>query len=711
MSQYRTAVTVIVDSMPKVSAITEDLDPLCNGNTLSEEVLEGLIPDITWNTVSSQKDSTWLVSMDEEDAELLTPNTQFYYGHDYSLIYRVENNCGSDETSIDVDVYGAPTFDNAELDIEEEQCISSPIAVNMPNHEDHGSVATESWEYASAFDVAIEDAEFEPLNLQQGISATGDYYIRGHIVNGCDESYTETAIVSVFDKPVIASIEDTELGICFGAEINPAVPDVDEDEYIAANKEGWLKVQDDEEADPVELTFPQTANMDWNGVRICYFATNGCGTSYSDTITLTVHPDLALTVSHNLTADYICPAVGVVLTANTPVADATFEWSNDDEGGLTATTGNPVTAKNGSEDDEHFYTVVATDAFGCHDTATTAVAVVFHNDVVDDTVEICELELPYTYVYGDQDTTLQRAGSHIVKVPQADGCDYVVNLTLATREVTIIDYHANLCSDDDEYIWNAVEGMERTYTEAASDTIHIYYTGSQCDSILHCINVTQGEPSLVVTDPQLSGTTGQTLSTTVFGRSECDNNIKVAIEYDLYKDGVMVSPDDYGTLNLTTAIPDLNLSFGRNVHAASGSIPGSTFNMYNYQYGYFYLGFFGTAPNTVTATWNEPGEYKIVFRVVGRTGGMDYPYQSSPGVVIGGGGGSTTSVYATGSLIMYVSGEGGNEGQESDTDNGQSGMIAISAVQDNPAIGATSTFAVNIENPASSDPDTKVALD
>ena len=90
---------------------------------------------------------------------------------------------------------------------------------------------------------------------------------------------------------------------------------------------------------------------------------------------------------------------------------------------------------------------------------------------------------------------------------------------------------------------------------------------------------------------------------------------------------------------------------------------------------------------------------------------MDYPYQSSPGVVIGGGGGTTTSVYATDSLIMYVSGEGGNEGQEADVNNGQNGMITISAIQDNPVIGATSTFAVNIENPAEADPQTKVALD
>ncbi|MBR4487416.1 MAG: choice-of-anchor J domain-containing protein [Bacteroidales bacterium] len=709
----RTPVAVIVDSVPEVSAITGELDPLCNGESLNADVLAELVPEISWNTADEQSQTTqWMVSVDEEDAVELNDNTNiFYYNHYYTLIYSATNNCGTDETSIDVEVHDAPAFDNNDLEIEEEQCINSPIAVTMPGFEDHGSDVTGSWEYASAFDVTPDEAEFEPLNIQEGITATGDYYIRGYIENDCGGDYTAIAMVSVFDKPVIAPIEDKDLGICFGANINPEVPYVDEDEYIAATAEGWLKVQDDEEADPVELTFPQTADMDWNDVRICYFATNDCGTTYSDTITLTVHPDIALTVRHDLTAPYICPAVGVELTASTPIADATFEWSNDDEGGLVSTTGNPVAAKNGSEDVDHYYTVVATDGFGCRDTATTTVAVVFHNDLVYDTVEICELELPYTYVYGDQDTTLQRAGSHIVKFPQADGCDYVVNLTLATREVTIIDYHANLCSDGDTYYWDAVEGMERTYTEAASDTIHIYYTGSQCDSILHCINVTQGEPSLVITDPQLSGFTGEALSTTVFGRTECDNNLKVAIEYDLYKDGEMVNPDDYGTLNFTTAIPDLNLSFGRNVHAATGSIPASTFNMYNYQYGYFYLGFFGTAPNTVTATWNQPGEYKIVFRVVGRTGGMDYPYQSSPGVVIGGGGGTTTSVYATDSLIMYVSGEGGNEGQEADVNNGQNGMITISAVQDNPVIGATSTFAVNIENPAEADPQTKVALD
>ena len=709
----RTPVAVIVDSVPEVSAITGELDPLCDGESLNADVLAELVPEISWNTADEQSQTTqWMVSVDEEDAVELNDNTNiFYYNHYYTLIYSATNNCGTDETSIDVEVHDAPAFDNNELDIEEEQCINSPIEVTMPGFEDHGSDVTGSWEYASAFDVAPEDAEFEPLDLQQGITATGDYYIRGYIENDCGGDYTAIAMVSVFDKPVIAPIEDKDLGICFGAEINPETPYVDEDEYIAAASGRWLKVQDDDIADPVEITFPVTADMDWDGVRICYAATNDCGTTYSDTITLTVHPDIALTVSHDLTAPYICPAVGVELTASTPIADATFEWSNDDEGGLVSTTGNPVAAKNGTEDVDHYYTVVATDAFGCRDTATTTVAVVFHNDIVYDTVEICELELPYTYVYGDQDTTLQRAGNHIVKFSQADGCDYVVNLTLATREVTIIDYHANLCSDGDTYYWDAVEGMERTYTEAASDTIHIYYTGSQCDSILHCINVTQGEPSLVITDPQLSGFTGEALSTTVFGRTECDNNLKVAIEYDLYKDGEMVNPDDYGTLNFTTAIPDLNLSFGRNVHAATGSIPASTFNMYNYQYGYFYLGFFGTAPNTVTATWNEPGEYKIVFRVVGRTGGMDYPYQSSPGVVIGGGGGTTTSVYATDSLIMYVSGEGGNEGQEADVNNGQNGMITISAIQDNPVIGATSTFAVNIENPAEADPQTKVALD
>ena len=709
----RTPVAVIVDSVPEVSAITGELDPLCNGESLNADVLAELVPEISWNTADEQSmTAQWMVSVDEEDAVELNDNTNiFYYNHYYTLIYSATNNCGTDETSIDVEVHDAPAFDNNDLEIEEEQCINSPIAVTMPGFEDHGSDVTGSWEYASAFDVTPDEAEFEPLNIQEGITATGDYYIRGYIENDCGGDYTAIAMVSVFDKPVIAPIEDKDLGICFGANINPEVPYVNEDEYIAATAEGWLKVQDDDEADPVELTFPQTADMDWNDVRICYFATNDCGTTYSDTITLTVHPDIALTVSHDLTAPYICPAVGVELTASTPIADATFEWSNDDEGGLVSTTGNPVAAKNGTEDVDHYYTVVATDAYGCHDTATTTVAVVFHNDLVYDTVEICELELPYTYAYGDQDTTLQRAGSHIVKFSQADGCDYVVNLTLATRQVTIIDYHANLCSDGDTYYWDAVEGMERTYTEAASDTIHIYYTGSQCDSILHCINVTQGEPSLVITDPQLSGFTGEALSTTVFGRTECDNNLKVAIEYDLYKDGEMVNPDEYGTLNFTTAIPDLNLSFGRNVHAATGSIPASTFNMYNYQYGYFYLGFFGTAPNTVTATWNQPGEYKIVFRVVGRTGGMDYPYQSSPGVVIGGGGGTTTSVYATDSLIMYVSGEGGNEGQEADVDNGQNGMITISAIQDNPVIGATSTFAVNIENPAEADPQTKVALD
>ena len=711
MSQYRTPVTVLVDSLPQVGTF-DDPDPLCNGDNLSQEALEELLPEISWNTHSDDPDSrieVWMVSADDEEPELLTDDMVFYYGNDYTLIRRATNNCGSAQSAAHITVYAPPAF-TEEADIPEEICANTPIELDMPMSDETGTDEETWWEYTG-----VEEEDYQELDTESGIPAIGQYYIRARIENTCGSSATDPVLVEVRDLPAIAPVEVTEIATCFGQAISPEAPEV---EYnLSQGTATWVLVQDDLTADPVELTFPQTADMSWDGVRICYAATNDCGTTYADTITLTVHPDIALTVTSDFEQnglEFICPAVGAELTA--AAADGinitSYVWTSlDEEGGLVETEGNPVHARRGSVDVEHFYQVIATDEFGCRDTAATAVAIVFHDVLTYDTVEICENELPYTYGDAYSDTTLQRPGTHIVYLTQPNGCDNAVSLTLNVREYDIIDFHYGLCGEGDSYTWQFEDYEPRTYTGSARDTIRISYTSAPCDSLLLCITVTQGEPYLVVTDPQLSGTAGETLSTTVFGRTDCENAMKVAIEYDIYKDGELVNPDDYGRLNLTTAIPDLNLQFGRDVHAASGSIPANTFNMYNYQYGYFYLNFFAYAPNTVTATWNEPGEYKIVFRVVGRTGGMDYPYQSTPGVVIGGGGGSTTSVYATDSLIMYVSAEGGNEGQESDVNNGQNGMITISAVQDNPVIGATSTFAVNVENPGETDPKTKVALD
>ncbi|MBR4487417.1 MAG: hypothetical protein IKO89_02510, partial [Bacteroidales bacterium] len=400
MSEDRTAVAVIVDSLPQVGTF-DDPDPLCNGDNLTEEVLEELLPEIIWNTISDNADSrieVWMVSVNDEEPELLTDDMVFYYGNDYTLIRKAINNCGENQSEAHITVYAPPAF-TEEVDIPEELCANTPIELDMPMSDETGTDEETWWEYTG-----VEEEDYQELDTESGIPAIGQYYIRARIENTCGGNATDPVLVEVRDLPAIAPVEVTEIATCFGQAISPEAPEV---EYnLSQGTATWVLVQDDQTADPVELTFPQTADMSWDGVRICYAATNDCGTTYADTLTLTVHPDLALTVSHDLTAPYICPAVGVELTASTPVADATFEWSNDDEGGLVSTTGNPVAAKNGSEDVNHYYTVVATDGFGCRDTATTTVAVVFHNDLVYDTVEICELELPYTYVYGDQDTTL-----------------------------------------------------------------------------------------------------------------------------------------------------------------------------------------------------------------------------------------------------------------------------------------------------------------
>ena len=202
-----------------------------------------------------------------------------------------------------------------------------------------------------------------------------------------------------------------------------------------------------------------------------------------------------------------------------------------------------------------------------------------------------------------------------------------------------------------DYAYQSVPGQviggagSHTTTTVANDTIYMTVTDAETPA-----TPTEPDPSVdgmididtTVFAEVIGGTSVLPVDVTDIAGIGTSDGTKVALDYEVYRDGELVSNmADYGTLNFATYYDQMGSYVGRNLTAGSGSIPQSTFRVIYYQYGYFYLDFLSNTTSRLTATWNEPGEYKVKFTLRLREGGQDYALTYGDDNRLVGGGGST----------------------------------------------------------------------
>ena len=689
---YSNAVVLRVDSLPVVAAVGE-IDPLCDGSmlTLPEE------PAYTAN--AEEAEGMWTIVVGEGDPVEYTPDMSFEYGSTYYLGYVVENHCGATQAEPSVVVVKAlPTF-SANLTIPEAVCEGNGLddVLVVPGHDNYGTSDTIRWVISSEY-----QGDYEPFDPSAPVSfEQNGYFVKCVIATECGTVESNAVAVTVNAAPTVGTLASVTL--CPGAELNPTIPTIVENGEELTNY-GWQRV--DGTVENIEL--PQTVDYDgWNGAHVRYAAGNLCGTSYSNEMIVTVRRELGLEVS--AAYEHACAGGAVELTATSELSGATYAWSSDADGGLNTDAGQIVTASGTMG--THTYTVTATDLYRC--SATGSVDVTFHTYESETEVTVCAGDLPYTATDGTTSYTLTESGHYDLTFPMENSaCDSTVHLDFTVRPVDVRTERYGLCGAGDSYYW---EVTGETYTEPVHETVRVpYQTGAACDSIVYELIVTEGEPYFVIDNRHLTAPATQPMSTDMLATSDCDQNrdARAAVEFELYKDGEPIRAEEYGTLNISTDIPSLALTFGRDVLDATGSIPGTTFSMYDYNYDYFYVGYLNTAPHHVTATWNEPGEYKLVLRYVLREGGQDYAYQSVPGQVIGGAGSHTTTTVANDTIYMTVT-DAETPATPTEPDPSVDGMIDIDTTVFAEVIGGTSVLPVDVTDIAGigTSDGTKVALD
>ena len=117
--------------------------------------------------------------------------------------------------------------------------------------------------------------------------------------------------------------------------------------------------------------------------------------------------------------------------------------------------------------------VTLTAANGC-DSVVTMMLYINPTYTVTDARTICQSELPYEW----NGVTFTAAGAQIATLQSTNGCDSVVVMALTVNETYAVNETVALCPSELPYVWNGL-----TFTESGTQTLTLQ-TENGCDSVL-----------------------------------------------------------------------------------------------------------------------------------------------------------------------------------------------------------------------------------
>jgi hypothetical protein len=225
-------------------------------------------------------------------------------------------------------------------------------------------------------DVAIQLAY--PLTLEPGLSVVkglGHYWGKDGVIFNNDDlvdfpgNYrmsTKTEAVAGIQEvefkylelpePIVGSI-NTPAALCSSNTLMLSTPTVN-DNGNAITAQGW-QIETSIGSDIfTNITLPYQVSYNDNGKKLRYYATNNCGTTYSNEVTVTVK---ALSTSDLIIANgaTICSGSGTTLTASAPAVTGTpiFKWYNTASSANPLFTGNPFLTGTLNSSNNYFVSV------------------------------------------------------------------------------------------------------------------------------------------------------------------------------------------------------------------------------------------------------------------------------------------------------------------------------------------------------------------
>ncbi|WHF53074.1 T9SS type A sorting domain-containing protein [Chryseobacterium gotjawalense] len=269
-----------VNDKPTIAAITTPI-ALCAGGSLSPTA-----PTVTANgsAVSLQGWEISTTSGGSTYTALTVPYTVPFSDNGKNIRYTATNSCGITTSNIVVlTVNDKPTI--ATITAPVVLCAGGSLNPAAPTVTTNGSAVTaQGWQ----LETGVGSGTFANLTLSYTVSfADSGKKIRYYVINGCGTTTSNTVALTVNDKPTIAAIT-APAALCAGGSLNPTAPTVNTN-GSAVTAQGWQLETGVGTGLYGNLTVPYTVTFADNGKKLQYYVTNGCGTTTSNQVTLTVN--------------------------------------------------------------------------------------------------------------------------------------------------------------------------------------------------------------------------------------------------------------------------------------------------------------------------------------------------------------------------------------------------------------------------------------
>jgi hypothetical protein len=291
-----------------------------------------------------------------------------------SVRYYSTNACGTSySNAVKLAVHGTPTVDiyGTSLTL----CANTHVSLPYLFIDTCGSSLTDTtWTISN--DGFATEKEIQPYEALP--YAYNGYQLRANVTNSNGEvGHSKSIPLIINDVPSFSVVPAPEWA-CDGAAFALSAPTISENgselaSYTAGSmtfyKKGW-QIQEDSSWYSVSVT-PDVIYSN-NNKKIRYYATNGCGTGYSNEVTLKVYPPL---VSKGLAdAKVVCvgsTADSVEVTIHPDSKVASISWTLD--GAAQTATGAACPISTASTAGTHNYAIAMTDQQGCTYSHTIAV--------------------------------------------------------------------------------------------------------------------------------------------------------------------------------------------------------------------------------------------------------------------------------------------------------------------------------------------------
>ena len=733
---YSNAALFVIDSLPYYDEnALETPEFICAGNPFNWE--ENSAEPNHINNSGRETRSGWNLFAGDQIINITAENAdyEFVYNSDpdyyqYNCYYIVQ--CGDAEDSIvsntvTIPVWDVPTIDEDVITDNTPVCAGNPIGLEAPQFTPYGEPTAFGWEYAD-----YPGARFN--RLSDGFEIMDDDFILDYDMNGklvryyvetpCGTAVSNAVQLVISDIPQLAAITAPET-VCDGTPFAMDAPEVTENGGLEVSGDWYVIIGQN---DAIKVGADVIITEEWDGSGLFYLAENDCGTVSTDTVTMSVYPAIGLEAYASMDGDTRLEGNGcfgpdyyLIATVN-DMEDVEFTWSNQETGDNIAITR--------PESGTYEYIVTATMGTGCIATDTVRFTV---DEVItfDTTINVCYGELPYEFDSQREDALFENGGDYELTYQTPEGCDSIVTLHLNVYRATVAHTNTHICNGE-SYVWE-INGMTYGGTGIADTTLTdtVYVKGDTwisdlgnheaCDSVIHTLRliISDGIFLDIPADDFTVGV-GEQVSAVANVRMGCQpTDAKTILSYQLYKDGELVdNANRYGALNFTTYLPQQDSRFSTDIAEGTGNIPGTTFNIYNYAFNYFYAPFFDEIDNQITATWNEPGEYEIKFVVAEMTNGQDYPLTyptnvngTAAQILMGGAGATPTGLTLTdtASIFFHVDGEPAEE-EEPELTGTYKGHLDIDTTLFTEEVNATSEFTLSVIPDADNEA-TKLAID